>query len=92
MTDFYSFVSATRDQTRACDVERGAEHARFGFKRAWLWDVLHVLERSARVVVPKRHRTIVAYVYVSISFLSDPSWDKRHAKRTDLLRRIHLQR
>jgi len=51
-------VRASGDQTRARGIKRRKKkHPRLGFQRAQLWNVVHVLEWDARVVVPKREHT-----------------------------------
>ena len=64
-TDLDRLVRPTRNQPRPRHVKRRAKHARLGFERPRLRDVVHVLKRRARVVIPQRERPIVAYTGAS---------------------------
>ena len=64
-TDLDRLVCPTRNQPRPRHVKRRAKHARLGFERPRLRDVVHVLKRRARVVIPQCERPIVAYTGAS---------------------------
>jgi hypothetical protein len=57
--DLDGFVCPSRYQPRSRHVERGTKDACLRLKGSGLWDVLHILERRAGVVVPKSQRAVV---------------------------------
>ena len=59
-TDLDRLVRPARDQPRPGHVKRRAKHARLCLERPRLRDVVHVLKRRARVIIPKRERAIIA--------------------------------
>ena len=59
-THLDSLIRATCDQPSPCNVECRAEYTSLSLQRAGLGDIVHILERSARIPVPERERAIVA--------------------------------
>ena len=59
-THLDSLIRATCDQPSPCNVEGRAESPSLSLQRAGLGDIVHILERSARIPVPERERAIVA--------------------------------
>jgi hypothetical protein len=60
-THLDSLIRPARTEPRPRHIKRRAEDTRFGLERPGLWDVFHVLEGGAGVVVPEGEGAVVGW-------------------------------